>query len=133
MLTLIENKPVSMKWFIPALIWQFPQCVAAMIMLLIVNKPSTESYKHAAVIRTNFSFCFSLGFVIFLGEGADDTILKHEYGHTRQSLYLGWLYLFAVGIPSLCLFWWRRHKRLSLTWYHSKYPENWATKLGDRE
>ena len=27
--------------------------------------------------------------------------LDHEWGHTRQSLYLGWLYLPIIGIPSI--------------------------------
>ncbi len=59
----------------------------------------------------------------------------HEYGHTIQSLILGPAYLFAVGIPS---FIWcnakkyralRKEKGIS---YFSRYPENWANRLGER-
>ena len=27
--------------------------------------------------------------------------IKHEYGHQKQSLYLGWLYLLVIGFPSM--------------------------------
>ena len=30
---------------------------------------------------------------------------KHEYGHTRQSLRLGWLFLLVIGIPSITWAW----------------------------
>lgn len=55
---------------------------------------------------------------------------KHEYGHSRQSLYLGPLYLIVVGLPSII---WAGfvynlvRKEIS---YYDVYPENWADKLG---
>lgn len=62
--------------------------------------------------------------------------IKHENGHQIQSLYLGWFYLIIVGIPSAInnltdrLFHskWPTNDRLK--WYFSRYPENWADKLG---
>lgn len=52
-------------------------------------------------------------------------ILMHEYGHTIDSARLGWLYLPAVGLPSLVSLWLQnvsthRHKDL--------YAERWANK-----
>lgn len=58
----------------------------------------------------------------------------HEYGHTYQSLMLGPLYLFAVGIPSLV---WSRSKRYRNKrkdqglLYSSLWTEKWANKLGE--
>ena len=45
------------------------------------------------------------GAFIFIDTGAEGeeykkTVSVHEYGHTIQSLILGPLYLFVVGIPS---------------------------------
>lgn len=63
-----------------------------------------------------------------------NTTCVHEYGHTIQSLILGPLYLFAVGVPSYI---WcnnkkyralRKEKGIS---YFSRYPENWANSLGE--
>lgn len=65
--------------------------------------------------------------------------VKHEYGHTKQSKYLGWFYLILVGIPSVI-----RNIRYRINihkepgkisdlynWYYSGYPEKWADKLGN--
>jgi hypothetical protein len=57
--------------------------------------------------------------------------IKHEYGHSVQSAYLGPLYLFVIGIPSLI--WagffdnWREKHNKSYYWF---YTESWADKLG---
>lgn len=56
-------------------------------------------------------------------------ILMHEYGHTKDSLRLGWLYLFIVGLPSLISVSLQgigkhRHKDL--------YAEKWADRHAQR-
>jgi hypothetical protein len=57
--------------------------------------------------------------------------IKHEYGHTMQSKYFGWLYLLVIGLPSLmwaqCFVNYRRRTGKS---YYSFYTERWANKLG---
>jgi len=64
------------------------------------------------------------------------TSVKHEYGHHKQSLYLGPLYLFIIGIPSLLGNIWDRlfHKRWTnkerSKWYYNQPWEKWADKLG---
>lgn len=56
---------------------------------------------------------------------------KHEYGHTRQSLRLGWLYLIVIGLPSLLWAWAHStFKRLQEVDYYSFYTEAWADRLG---
>ena len=56
---------------------------------------------------------------------------KHEYGHTRQSLRLGWLYLIVIGLPSLLWAWAHStFKRLQEVDYYSIYTERNADKLG---
>jgi len=74
----------------------------------------------------------SLAFIIFLNKiyENDLKVIKHEYGHSRQSLKLGWLYLFIVGIPSLirALIW--NIRKSSPKEYFARFPENWADRLG---
>lgn len=56
---------------------------------------------------------------------------KHEYGHTRQSLYLGWLYLIVIGLPSITWAWLHStFKRFKSVDYYSFYTEKNADKLG---
>ena len=53
---------------------------------------------------------------------------KHEWGHTRQSLLLGPLYLPLVGLPSLLwATWWTP---LRSTSYFRFFTERWADRLG---
>lgn len=83
----------------------------------------------------------SLGNYIILDDIYDGwydlgTTVRHEHGHQKQSLYLGWLYLIVVGLPSAVgniidrTFhkYWDSDKRKK--WYYSRYPENWADRLG---
>ncbi len=58
----------------------------------------------------------------------------HEYGHTVQSLILGPLYLFVIGIPSFL--WalppatrWRARHKIP---YSALYTERWADRNGAR-
>lgn len=58
--------------------------------------------------------------------------VKHEYGHTKQSKYLGLFYLILVGIPSVTRNILNRinNKKFNSKWYYSGYPEKWADELG---
>ncbi|MDR0456871.1 MAG: hypothetical protein LBH20_09355, partial [Treponema sp.] len=82
----------------------------------------------------------SLGIFILLSDNNNDhTTILHEYGHSTQSLYLGWLYLPVIGIYSavFCNLWdrwfhpwmeWDSNRRHQ--WYYSRWSEAWADKLG---
>lgn len=57
--------------------------------------------------------------------------LAHEWGHTRQSLYLGWLYLPIIGIPSITWAWLHSSfKCFDTISYYSFFTERWADRLG---
>jgi hypothetical protein len=56
-------------------------------------------------------------------------VIAHESGHVKQSLYLGPLYLFIIGIPSILWAW--SHKWIAPKISYCKFPtESWANKLG---
>ena len=101
-----------------------------------------EDYNGARVyVHSNGGFGgVSLGKIIILSETAYKSIviIRHEYGHSRQSLYLGWFYLPVVGIYSavFCNLWSRAFHRKWVYydrqyWYYKKkWTERWADKLG---
>ena len=79
----------------------------------------------------------SLGLFAFVpdteNEGLKEHMIRHEYGHSIQSMILGPLYLPVVGIPSLCwnampvLQHFRSRKGVE---YERFYTESWANRLG---
>ncbi len=115
-------------------IWQLPQIVAAFIYFLYLDCRGqileTHTYRGVIVfIKRNCYGSVTLGDHIFLSPLATDLTLKHEWGHTRQSLILGPLYLIIIGIPSII--WAAIHKKIAPNKdYDDFYTEAWANKLG---
>ena len=117
-------------------LYQLPQ---NLIGLLVIAFTKAQKQKKCGIVfyHTNYSmFGVSLGNYIIIGGSVVENTVKHEYGHQFQSLYLGWLYLLVVGLPSVARNIWDRiaHRKWSYKkrseWYFGGYPENWADKLG---
>lgn len=116
-------------------VWQLPQMLAAQIWYLVKKKSilyNSVGNFYTVYVGANRGGV-TLGDRIFLsryyhGEYLN-IIIAHESGHVKQSLYLGPLYLFVIGIPSLLWAW--SHKviapRKSYYWF---YTEAWANRLG---
>lgn len=130
-------------------IWQIPQNIVAVvwsaILCIFYKKPEVEDYKGVKYIWFNgWRNGVSLGHYVILGTyyKRSTTTINHEYGHTRQSLYLGPLYLFLIGLPSGT---WNLIDRVlsnvNSNWtykrankvYYSMPWEHWADKLGGVE
>lgn len=115
-------------------IWQLPQVIAAFIYYLYLKYKDeildTCTFQGTVVfIKKNCYGSVTLGDRIFLSPLATDTTVKHEWGHTRQSLILGPLYLIVIGIPSIL--WAAFHKKIAPNKsYSSFFTEAWADKLG---
>ena len=97
--------------FLPLLfVWELPQNLLGMCVFAIMKIRrkivETEPETHHFFIETPDTGV-SLGWFIFWScTGNRFTHLNndcrlHEYGHSRQSVMLGPLYLLVVGIPSL--------------------------------
>lgn len=119
-------------------LWQLPQFIASLAVMPFVRKsgaPWKNEHTGMTVYRVNHSFStgWSLGPVIFVNENASEGWLRHESGHSMQSLYLGPLYVFVVAIPSVILYWRRRLQNKSEVWYYLHFPEGWADRLGGVE
>lgn len=112
-------------------IWQFPQNLIGLIVARFCKVKFCSHYKDAIVCYWNLKSGLSLGKYIFVHIKADKRTIKHEYGHTIQSKYLGWFYLLVIGLPSLvwagCGKAYRKKHNVS---YYDFYTEKWADKLG---
>lgn len=105
-------------------IWQLPQILLALI--LITRAQFDMVYKGKKVYVWKLKGAISLGEYMILPQFYGKRLIQHEYGHTRQSLYFGWLYLIIIGVPSFvqaAL----RSKGIIRGRY---FPEQWADRLG---
>lgn len=110
-------------------IWCFPQQLAGWLVKVITKARKVgDHYEYDVKCGS-----LSLGEYVFLcpGHYGDEQVLKHEKGHSVQSRYLGWLFLFVIAIPSFiwagCFGDYRKKHNIS---YYSFYTEKWADKLG---
>lgn len=114
-------------------IWQLPQNLVALVMLLILQG---ETRHRLGSIRFYFLKTFpggiTLGEYIIVGTRQELTV-RHEFGHVLQSRYLGPLYLPVVGLCSLLHAWLNgvigccdRHPE----GYYHFWTEKWADRLG---
>lgn len=136
---MIEFKSKFLTIFINVLLfpWLITQWLPGVIGLAIFHNCEIYRNKEAGIMvikvnKVNFigGACFSCGPVIFVTPNCDDNTIKHETGHSVQSLIFGLFFHLFVSIPSICLFWCRRLNNKDAKWYHSHWPENDADKRG---
>ena len=92
--------------FLSAITWELPQTILAVLLLVFSRSVKSGKTQRSGVIYRGWTLStasFSLGHFIFIGyeSGSSDYALRHEYGHSIQSLYLGPLYLLVVALPTL--------------------------------
>lgn len=113
-------------------IWQFPQHLLALLIIKITKATYKEDYEGAKIYNAPITG-ISLGQYIIVNEFTSENTIKHEYGHTIQSYYLGPLYLIIVGLPSITMNILSRIRVLDSRKYYDRWPESWADKLGKVE
>lgn len=118
--------------------WELPQNTVGAIVKKVTKAVPYTTYKDANVYSWGINGGLSLGKYIFVPykiapptNSRVQRYIKHEYGHTVQSKYLGWFYLPVIAVPSLiwagCFEQYRQKNNVS---YYSFYTEKWANKLG---
>ena len=123
--------------------WELLQNLVALVVIWIFSGQLIGEYQGVKLYRWKNGGGMSLGSHIFLPQAGflyydpeketewQQNYIKHEYGHSVQSAYLGPFYLFVIGIPSLiwagCFDSWREKHNKSYYWF---YTESWADKLG---
>lgn len=114
-------------------LWQLPQVMIAFIYYIYLEQRGEILCSYLlqgaiVIVRKSYYGSMTLGNFIFLSSRASDRIIKHEWGHARQSLILGPLYLLVVGLPSII--WAAFHKSIApdkpYDWF---YTESWANRL----
>ena len=112
-------------------IWEFPQCLLGYILIHIYKVEYDHTYRGIDIYSGDFPGGISLGLYILLKKRYSKNSKNHEWGHTRQSLRWGWLYLPTVGLVSITWCGLRNiSKKLRSKGYYSIWPENKADKLG---
>jgi hypothetical protein len=123
--------------------WELPQNLLGFLIFMIMNSKqkvvNTERESHRIFLETKKTGV-SLGWFIFWTPAGNrfknykNDCRMHEFGHARQSVMLGPLYLIIVGIPSLLRVlygrWYQwKHGRIWKNYFNA-FPENWADRLG---
>lgn len=127
-----------MKQFL-LFVWQLPQNLLGLLVIFFTG--ASKSKDGDFWVTAKGCFGVSLGSFIIFGSfydrrDIDERSIKHEQGHQKQSLYLGWLYLFVIGVPSICRNLWDRIAHTNWShwkreqWYYNGFPEKQADKLG---
>lgn len=112
-------------------IWQLPQNIIGLCIIFFIQGETKHKLHNITYYYYDpFPGGISLGNYIIVGSQWAETI-KHEFGHTLQSLYLGPLYLLVIGLPSII--WAGLYGTLikdTENGYYKFYTEKWANKLG---
>lgn len=111
------------------ILWTLPQTLLGALLWVILRPDTTKRVEGKRIYYTErIKGSVSLGEFIFCSFDAykdpTEETERHELGHYRQSLILGWFYLPIIGIPSLlhaCI-----HKGEN---YRHFYTEYWADEL----
>jgi hypothetical protein len=113
------------------ILWQLPQTLAGLVLALFVHGDSSPNpYFGGRIVRHDKRFAVSLGYFIFVPKGSSSLTWRHEAGHSRQSVWLGPLYLLVVGLPSALHSLWFRKSGLPSWEYYSAFPiEKWADSI----
>lgn len=117
-------------------IWQLPQVLVGLFLLILYKKSSKIIYKddYVKVYSCNIPGGISLGTIILINKYmCTKNTINHEIGHTKQSRYLGWLYLIIIGLPSILHAWLNNYIgccKNHIEGYYHFYTEKWADKLG---
>lgn len=118
---------------------QLPQNILGLFLVKILRAEPryfNNNYKYILIYYTKKKIGISLGKYIIIYKKASNKTKLHEYGHTKQSLKLGWLYLIVIGLPSFTFACYSKifHSKWDIKkknkWYHSLPWELWADKLG---
>jgi len=85
--------------------WELPQTLTGIATAFLFSHKNNKVSQHKGITFIESpSFPgggVSLGNYIFTGQSPEQSLLEHEYGHTKQSRVLGPLYLPLVGLPSV--------------------------------
>ncbi len=111
-------------------LWQLPQHIVAWCLILFFRKDrfvgeykGRRVYYHPLMPNARGEGVCLGNYIFHDSPIWEEGVIAHEYGHSVQSLWWGWLYLITVGLPSVL------NARRGAD-YYTIYPEKQANKLG---
>ena len=107
-------------------IWCLPQNLIGLFLSLFLKRTTAFNKR---VYTWGWNCGLSLGEYIFVPSNPYEFVVKHEYGHNKQSHYLGPLYLLIIGLPSMLWCILHKFKPFSKLNYYNFYTEKWANKI----
>ena len=126
------------KFYLLSFTWGLPMtligCVAAFVLRSLGYKPTKYGYCYHFEIGQRWGG-INLGFFIITDDTPSEHTKAHEHGHAYQNCYWGFLFPFAVAIPSAVRYWYRELKynrkgQTPTTQYDDIWFEGDATKRG---
>jgi hypothetical protein len=139
----MEVRMNKILFYVLCFTWGLPQAIVGSIVYLIRRikhpKAKISFYNYGTImfksdeLNSGLSlapFLFILDYDMEVDDGRQSRMEMHEFGHVKQSLMLGPLFLFVVGIPSICWLIIQTHWLKQLNYYKSFYTEIWADKMG---
>ena len=115
-------------------VWQLPQNLVGLVFGWFLKEKRRHSNLPGLpedirlVTASNMYGGISLGNFVYCRAPVYDRMVRHEYGHCRQSRILGPFYLLVIGLPSLLwALWWTPGRSVG---YYSFYTERWADRMG---
>lgn len=126
------------KFYFLSFTWGLPMTliglIAALGLIVVGHKPKKYGYCLHFEVGGNWG---GVNFgIVFITSKAPSTHTKnHEHGHGIQNCYWGFLFPFAIAIPSVVRYWYRELKyyrkgKLPTTEYDSAWFEGDASKRG---
>lgn len=132
---LLKQKRISYLLFPLTFLWQLPQNLVAIAVLLCSKNVRKIDFRHGCfVLSANMpkgAGGVSLGNFAFVCPqlAHDEHTIRHEAdGHTVDSLIFGPLYLLAIGLPSVLHLIWFNRKQPAGKSYYDFYTERWANR-----
>ena len=111
----MEIRVNKILFYILCFTWGLPQAIVGSMLYLVRKirypKANISFYNYGTIMFKSDKFdsgmslapfLFILDYDVDVDDGRQSRMEMHEFGHVKQSLILGPLYLFAVGIPSIC-------------------------------
>ena len=112
-------------------IWQLPQNIVALLILLFSKTEGVIAYRHYCfALKTKMpkqAGGISLGSFALISPSSahDEETIRHELdGHTVDSKIFGPLYLLVIGLPSILHLLFYDHRKN----YYDFHTERWANK-----
>ena len=110
--------------------WGILQNLLGLVLFMFVASAGRYKGRVGRAFVCQVPFNVSLGCFIFVSDSYDELLVKHEYGHTLQSLILGPFYLLVIGLPSMI--WagfFEKYRQKQGISYYSFFTERWANSL----